>query len=391
MQVENHAAWNYGFPVKYLLVREDDDGEDQLWGQCAGVEGLFADPVPPKREVLTLRACAPMGVLLEAVSRPGKATDILGDVCVEISDDRQPVQWWNLVDAVVIAHRPNPTDPALVDIIVGAGVEEQHQWSALPASPRFELFAGTTAAARTAGRCLGVDGLFAQRSARPKIPMELIGCKPTERLLSVLRRPRRWERDWAELWALDQAGRVMARHVVGLSIGRTRPSVLGGTLIDITLTDGGDRPSLVARPIWEAWYRGVPTTLNQWAPYTSQGRAEWLDLTAYTRSTGAGNPDRSGGVHHLDGRFITDIAGLHCAMGEALVGPGGYFGREWNAFKDCLCGGFGVAPPFTLIWHDADTAREALADVALDPDGRLSYFEEIVQLLKQFGVTVVLQ
>jgi hypothetical protein len=193
-----------------------------------------------------------------------------------------------------------------------------------------------------------------------------------------------------QLWALDGHGEVMYRHNVHLRIETTRPSVLGGALIDITLADGGDdRPSLSARPIWETWYRGVPTARNTWAPYSAQGRSEWLELTA-TRMGGQ-RPDRSGGVHHLDGTFVTDVPGLHCAMAEALVGPGGYFGREWNAFKDCLSGGFGVSPPFTLIWHDADVARQALADVVSDPGEGLSYFEDIVRLLTRYGAAVVLQ
>ncbi|GAA4596968.1 hypothetical protein GCM10023194_70490 [Planotetraspora phitsanulokensis] len=54
------------------------------------------------------------------------------------------------------------------------------------------------------------------------------------------------------------------RAGTGLIITGARPSVLGGTLIDVTLTDGGDdRTPLLARPIWETWYRGVPTTPNQ--------------------------------------------------------------------------------------------------------------------------------
>ncbi|MFJ5921793.1 barstar family protein [Kitasatospora sp. NPDC092948] len=117
----------------------------------------------------------------------------------------------------------------------------------------------------------------------------------------------------------------------------------------------------------------------------------WLDLTARGRRVPEPRPDRSGGVHHLDGRFVTDVPGLHCAMAEALLGPGRYFGREWNAFKDCLGGGFGVAPPFTLTWHDSEVARRALADVVEDPAGRLPYFEEIVQLLERWGVTVELR
>jgi len=102
-------------------------------------------------------------------------------------------------------------------------------------------------------------------------------------------------------------------------------------------------------------------------------------------------PDRSGGEYHLDGRFVTDVPGLHCAIAEALLGPDRYFGREWIAFKDCLGGGFGVAPPFTLNRHDSMVARRALAEVVQDPQGRLPWFEEILRLLHGYGVEVVLR
>ncbi|MCT9006845.1 hypothetical protein ACWGKW_19555 [Streptomyces sp. NPDC054766] len=96
------------------------------------MEGLFLDRVPPPREVLTLRGCTPDGAFSDALSQAGKATGLLGDVCVEVWDHQGPVQWWNLVDTVVIAHRPSRTDPSLVDVVVGAGVEEEHAWSATP-------------------------------------------------------------------------------------------------------------------------------------------------------------------------------------------------------------------------------------------------------------------
>ncbi|MFE5938650.1 barstar family protein [Streptomyces sp. NPDC056470] len=105
----------------------------------------------------------------------------------------------------------------------------------------------------------------------------------------------------------------------------------------------------------------------------------------------APRPDRFGGKHHLDGRFVTDVPGLHCAMAEAPLGPGPYFGREWNAFKDCLGGGFGVAPPFTLTWHDSEVASRALEDVVANSEEVLSYCEDIVRILERCGVTVVLR
>ncbi|WSD69295.1 hypothetical protein OG978_18960 [Streptomyces sp. NBC_01591] len=48
-----------------------------------------------------------------------------------------------------------------------------------------------------------------------------------------------------------------------------------------------------------------------------------------------------------------------------------------------------MAAPFTLIWHDADIARQALAAVVRDAEKGLTYFEEIVQLLESHGVTVL--
>ncbi|MDX3098831.1 barstar family protein [Streptomyces sp. ME19-03-3] len=378
--------------MKYLLVREDEDGVEQLWGKCAGVEGMFVDPVPPPREVLTLRGCRPDGPLSNVLADPDVSPRGLGDVCVEVWDDEQPVQWWTLIDAVVVAHQPHPTDPSRYDIVVGAGVRNEESFFEVPAAPRFELFAGTTVAAASAGRCSAVDGLFKPRADPAPVPMELIGCEPAEPLLAALRRPRAWERDWATLLVLDRHGAVMASRPVGLAIAGARPSVLGGTLVDIGLTDGGDdRPSPVARLIWEKWYQGAPTEPNMWAPYDAQGRAAWLDLTTRAWRVPLRQPDRSGGEHHLDGRFVTDVPGLHCAIAEALLGPGRYFGREWNAFRDCLCGGFGVAPPFTLVWHHSEVARRALADVVGDPQGQLSYFEDIVQLLERRGVTVLLR
>ncbi|MFC8342872.1 barstar family protein [Streptomyces sp. NPDC057280] len=386
-----HAVWERGFPVRYLLVQVDADLEEEYWGRCAGVEGLFVDKPPPRREVLTLRGCAPDGPLRDALAPDGEATALLGEVCVEVWDEEQPMQWWSLVDTVVLAHRPNADDPGLVDVVVGAGVEEEWQWQhTLPAEPVFKMFTAPRRGLPSAGQCREIDGLFVPRHGHPAVPLHLIGCEPAEPLLTVLHRRRKYDQDWVELRALDRNGREMYRLPVHLRIETARPSVLGADLFDIKLTDGGpERPSTAARPVWETWYRGVPATRNLWAPYGTEGRQEWLDLT--TPDPSAQGPDRSGGVHHLDGRFVTDRPGLYCALAEALVGPGGYFGREWNAFKDCLGGGFGIAPPFTLVWHDSQVAREAFADVFPDPASELTYFEDIVRLLEARGATVTLR
>ncbi|MFJ1864262.1 barstar family protein [Streptomyces sp. NPDC088097] len=392
MGIADHAQWDRGFPVRYLLVQEDEDGVERLWGRCAGVEGLFVDPVPLPREVLTLRGCDPTGPLADALAGPDVSGRGLGDLCVEVGDGERPVQWWTLVDAVVVAGLPHPGDPALYDVVLGAGVIVEERFAGPPVAPRFELFAPGAGA----GRCAAVDGLFAPRAEPAPVPLELIGCEAVEPLLVGTQRPRRWSGGAARLLVLDRHSAVMASRGVDLAVSGARPSVLGAGLEDITLADGGgDRPPPAVRPVWEHWYRGAPTEPNQWAPYDARGRTEWLELTTRAWRARSDAPDRTGGEHHLDGRFVTDVPGLYCAVAEALVGPGRYFGREWNAFRDCLGGGFGVAPPFTLIWHDSDVVRRApagvTAGVTAGPDGVLPLFEEVVRLLERGGVTVVLR
>lgn len=41
---------------------------------------------------------------------------------------------------------------------------------------------------------------------------------------------------------------------------------------------------------------------------------------------------------------------FYCAIGEAVNGPGGYFGRDLLGLSDCLTSDFGVKGEFTLIW-----------------------------------------
>ncbi|MER7848203.1 hypothetical protein ABTZ03_30165, partial [Kitasatospora sp. NPDC096077] len=191
------------------------------------------------------------------------------------------------------------------------------------------------------------------------------------------------------LAALDRDGRVMYQLGVDVDITDVRPSVLGGALLDLTLADLGDaRPVPEAREVHATWYEGEPTERNLWAPLTTAGRYEWLRLT----STGPYGPGvgRSGGEYHLDGRFVTDVPGLYLAIGEAVLGPGRELGKGLFWLSDRLGGGPAVLPPFTLIWHCADVAREAFADRALAGELDESYFDTVLEILGEGGVEVVL-
>ncbi|MFJ5834951.1 hypothetical protein [Streptomyces sp. NPDC093089] len=396
MRSEECVEWERDFPVRYLLVQEDlGDEDDVLWGRCADVEGLFMDPPPLPREVLTLRGCPRESVLAQAVADTGERTRLLGDgtLSLEPADPSVdgPPWFWDLEDAAVLAQWPTRGDADRVDIAVGVGVREDcYQGSKrLLSSPRFELWFPSLREDAPSASCRSVDGLFTSRPLRPSPPLHLIGCEPAEPLLTLLRRPHSRKGDSAALWCLDRHGRTMTGHRLDLHTVEARPSVLGGTLIDVTLTDpGDDRPTRAARPVREVWYEGVPTLTDQWARFDAKGRSEWLDLT---RTGPYGADGLSGGTYHLHGEHVTDAISLLLALGEALLGPGANYGRDLDSVKDHLGGGPSVVPPFTLVWHRADVARRALAGHVLDHRTGQSYFDVTVHLLREHGVTVVLR
>ncbi|MGW3566004.1 barstar family protein [Streptomyces sp. NPDC000941] len=98
-----------------------------------------------------------------------------------------------------------------------------------------------------------------------------------------------------------------------------------------------------------------------------------------------------GRVYELDGRHITDVPGLYLALGEAMRGPGGYYGCNADALDDCLGGGFGVTTPFTLVWHDARIARRSLGRVLDSQGDPYSYFDVVLEVLKDGRVEVRLR
>ena len=103
-----------------------------------------------------------------------------------------------------------------------------------------------------------------------------------------------------------------------------------------------------------------------------------------------GKQNVSGKTYQVASEGVTDVRGLHCALGEALRGPGGYYGWGLDALNDCLGGGFGVVPPFTVVWRNAEEVRRSLADGQVGNVDGAPYFEQVVRILEQNGVTVVL-
>ncbi|GHE41452.1 hypothetical protein GCM10017778_26180 [Streptomyces vinaceus] len=73
----------------------------------------------------------------------------------------------------------------------------------------------------------------------------------------------------------------------------------------------------------------------------------------------------SGGVtttYVIEGGRIGTLDDFWALVGEAVNGPGGYFGRNLDSFADCLRGGFGTPDEggFVIEWRDHELSRRAL-------------------------------
>ncbi|MFI6961519.1 barstar family protein [Streptomyces sp. NPDC050255] len=65
----------------------------------------------------------------------------------------------------------------------------------------------------------------------------------------------------------------------------------------------------------------------------------------------------------IDGSEVTGLERFWDVMGEAVNGPGGYFGRGLDSFADCLRGGMGTPDDgdFVIEWRDHARSARALA------------------------------
>ncbi len=67
-------------------------------------------------------------------------------------------------------------------------------------------------------------------------------------------------------------------------------------------------------------------------------------------------------MYVVDGVEVGSLEDFWRVVGEAVNGPGGYFGRNLDAFTDCLRGGFGTPDDedFVFEWRDHEVSRRNL-------------------------------
>ncbi|WP_235030584.1 barstar family protein [Nonomuraea solani] len=341
--------------MKWSLI---DTDSDLLLGVCAEIDGLFleSEPIPPP-ERYCLLGCEPAGsprpgawlstLGLHPVHGPGANCGCgleIGCFCSQ-----------ELIDVTVLGWCPSDEWPGLVDIDLRGYVR-----IAPEEVPENDGFLLTGRNDERLGTCRSVGGVYRERPEPLVRPATLVGCRPEAPLTAAIEATSaRRRRVAAIIQAVDGAGGEtgIGSGVFGAITG-VRPSRLGDGLLDITLNDGVCDPlPSGAREIWQTWYDGRPTRRNLWTRYDRALRHEWAGAAL---SHHAGEDRPAGSTYHFDGGAVTDIEGFYCALGEAINGPGGYFGWNLDALNDCLRGRWGASSPFRLVWHDADVARRHL-------------------------------
>lgn len=229
---------------------------------------------------------------------------------------------------------------------------------------------------------------------RDASPLVLRGLAPSEQLRQALSKGTRRALDLeqAALEIRDDRGESLTETLLWTKVSAWRPSAVRTDLIDLEL-DGKlftPVPEYV-RPLWEQWFAGPPDTPGAWAGLDTRQRWAWLDLVRDRACRRAHRDRPSGHAYELDGRHITDVPGLYLALGEAVNGPGGYFGGCPAAVDDCLRGTFGYTAPGALLWSDAAIVREHLSRI-LTADGRpYDLFTETLDALTRGGMHITLR
>ncbi|MGK5507075.1 barstar family protein [Brevibacillus formosus] len=174
--------------------------------------------------------------------------------------------------------------------------------------------------------------------------------------------------------------------------------------------------------IWNKWRISPPVQINEWASLDLPERRAWLHVVknyyetklATNYKLNKQNSSETNDKDHfvLDGTYVTDYPSFFCAMGEAINGPGGYYGFSINSLDDCLFGGFGSPGPyFTLTWKNYDVAKKHLdkhawrkqvnyrrrlrnkllyePEFAYDEWVDMPLIEALVELLEEKGVTII--
>lgn len=227
--------------------------------------------------------------------------------------------------------------------------------------------------------------------------VELLGCSPQGTFLTCLDHlgSRRASAGNAHLAFLDAEGVEMGSYFVSnVTAIAAEPSPRGEGLLDVTVRLWCEELLPGSAWVWDAVRTGQLNRKGLWHSLDTEGRKAWLSVALWSRKYRRRERSEDvspGQAFTLDGRQIVDPDSFYCALGEAINGPGGYFGWNLAAVDDCLGGGWGARPPFTLEWQNSDIARSRLINHR--PQGRDNgaFLEVLLEIFADHAIDVLMR
>lgn len=151
-------------------------------------------------------------------------------------------------------------------------------------------------------------------------------------------------------------------------------------------------PRREAKAIWESWAEARPDRKDLWVNLPLGSREAWLEVAGlYTQAEDPSNQSVVDAIdlpdYFMNGAHVEDLASFFCALGEAINGPGGYYGWNIAALADLLKIDLRSRAPFILHWSDFDVARIALS--AKDVTSGRTALDLVSECLGEAGVVVI--
>lgn len=137
-----------------------------------------------------------------------------------------------------------------------------------------------------------------------------------------------------------------------------------------------------AGKIWRRWASDVALEEGEWLQWPLSYHDSWLHVVQNSWFATNHRTGRYGAseVAYLDGSHISSKAGFYCELGEAVNGPGGYFGSNLDALADCIASSSGEGPPRKIVWRNFQISANSLDDTFLD---------SILSVMREFDIDVV--
>ncbi|MEQ0558839.1 barstar family protein [Amycolatopsis sp. NEAU-NG30] len=187
----------------------------------------------------------------------------------------------------------------------------------------------------------------------------------------------------ATLHIIDRKRTKIGEYWVGRAISDRAMNSSSGPVLDSVVFRqfDGRCECRDAVAVWRRW-ASAELKSNEWAHWPASYHSAWLHVAQNSWFFGerlhvATEADRS--VVYLAGKVVLTKASFFCALGEAVNGPGGYFGSNLDALVDCIRSNLGGASLSKIVWRDFDTSRQVL-----DAD----FLDSLIAVMDEFSIVL---